>query len=85
MTNKQKEIVRKGYDKLSYTYRNDNAIDDEGFYTEWVNCLKEKIPAPTKESLAKGLATIKSSIQKNYAGCKNLKTREIHHGREAGN
>lgn len=43
--NKQKEIVRKGYDKLSYAYRNDNATDNEGFYTEWVNCLKEKIPA----------------------------------------
>ncbi len=44
MTNKQKEIVRKGYDKLSYAYRNDNATDAEGFYTEWVSCLKEKIP-----------------------------------------
>jgi len=41
----QKEIVRKGYDKLSYAYRSDNATDDEGFYTEWVNCLKDKIPA----------------------------------------
>ena len=45
MTNNQKEIVRKGYDKLSYAYRSDDATDDEGFYTEWVNCLKEKIPA----------------------------------------
>ena len=45
MMNKQKDIVRKGYDKLSYAYRNDNASDDEGFYTEWVNCLKGKIPA----------------------------------------
>ena len=45
MTDKQKEIVRKGYDKLSYAYRNDNATDDEGFYTGWVNCLKENIPA----------------------------------------
>lgn len=41
----QKEIVRKGYNKLSYAYRSDNAADDEGFYSEWVNCLKEKIPA----------------------------------------
>lgn len=45
MTNNQKEIVRKGYDKLSYAYRNNNAADDEGSYAEWVSCLKEKIPA----------------------------------------
>jgi len=44
MTENQKEIVRKGYDRLSYAYRSDEATDVDGYYTEWVNCLREKIP-----------------------------------------
>ncbi|MFC1708064.1 methyltransferase domain-containing protein [Planctomycetota bacterium] len=41
----QKEIVRKGYDALSYAYRSDDASVEHGDYAEWVDYLKARLPA----------------------------------------
>ena len=40
----QKEIVRKGYDKLSYAYRRDETPDDYAEYAEWVSILSKRLP-----------------------------------------
>jgi SAM-dependent methyltransferase len=40
----QKEIVRRGYDKLSYTYRSDETPDDYAEYAEWVSILSKRLP-----------------------------------------
>ena len=44
MTPDQKEIVRRGYDKLSYAYRSDKTPDDHEEYAEWVGILSERLP-----------------------------------------
>ena len=41
----QKQIVQRGYDKLSYAYRADDTPDDHGQYAEWVEHLAERLPA----------------------------------------
>jgi SAM-dependent methyltransferase len=40
----QKQIVRQGYDTLSYAYRVDNTPDDYGDYAAWVRILAERLP-----------------------------------------
>lgn len=40
----QKNTVRTGYDKLSYTYRSDDTPDDHGEYAAWVDELAKKLP-----------------------------------------
>ena len=40
----QKEIVRRGYDKLSYAYRSDETPDNQGDYAEWVSILSDRLP-----------------------------------------
>lgn len=37
------DLVRKGYDALSYLYRSDDA--DEGHYAPWLVSLRERLPA----------------------------------------
>jgi 2-polyprenyl-3-methyl-5-hydroxy-6-metoxy-1,4-benzoquinol methylase len=41
----QKEIVRQGYDMLSYAYRSDDVGDDywDGLYAEWASILSESL------------------------------------------
>jgi SAM-dependent methyltransferase len=41
---KQGDIVRAGYDKLSYAYRADETPDDHGEYASWVRILTERLP-----------------------------------------
>ena len=41
----QKKIVREGYDKLSYDYRSDETEDDYGAYSEWIDILRQHLPA----------------------------------------
>ena len=40
----QKQIVRKGYDKLSYAYRTDETADDYENYGDWVRLLAARVP-----------------------------------------
>jgi SAM-dependent methyltransferase len=40
----QKQIVRQGYDKLSYDYRADSTPDDSGDYAEWIQLLVDRLP-----------------------------------------
>lgn len=40
----QKQIVRQGYDKLSFAYRSDETPDDSGAYSGWVQILAERLP-----------------------------------------
>jgi SAM-dependent methyltransferase len=40
----QREIVRQGYDKLSYAYRADNTPDDYQDYASWVGILADRLP-----------------------------------------
>ena len=40
----QKQIVRQGYDTLSYPYRADDTPDDYGDYAAWVRILAERLP-----------------------------------------
>jgi SAM-dependent methyltransferase len=40
----QKQIVRRGYDRLSYAYRGDDAPDDYKDYAAWVGLLVERLP-----------------------------------------
>ena len=40
----QTEIVRRGYDKLSYAYRSDETPDDYAEYAEWVSILTKRLP-----------------------------------------
>jgi len=40
----QKQIVREGYDKLSYDYRADSTPDDYENYREWVQLLVDRLP-----------------------------------------
>jgi len=40
----QKDIVREGYDKLSYDYRADSTPDDYENYREWVQLLVDRLP-----------------------------------------
>jgi len=40
----QKEIVRRGYDKLSHAYRSDDTGDDYGDYAEWADILSSRLP-----------------------------------------
>jgi len=40
----QKKIVRRGYDRLSYSYRSDDTTDDSGDYSSWVRILEELLP-----------------------------------------
>jgi SAM-dependent methyltransferase len=44
MPEQQKEIVRQGYDKLSYAYRADDTPDDHGDYALWVGVLGDRLP-----------------------------------------
>jgi SAM-dependent methyltransferase len=39
-----KNIVREGYDKLSYAYRRDDTPDDYGPYAPWVRYLEDQLP-----------------------------------------
>lgn len=41
----QKEVVRRGYDKLSYAYRADDTPDDYEDYARWVRILTDRLPA----------------------------------------
>ena len=40
----QKQIVRQGYDALSYAYRADHTPDDYEDYAAWVHILAERLP-----------------------------------------
>jgi len=40
----QKQIVRRGYDKLSHAYRADDTPDDYGDYAQWVRMLADRLP-----------------------------------------
>ena len=40
----QKQIVREGYDKLSYAYRTDDTPDNHGDYAAWVRILSAQLP-----------------------------------------
>jgi SAM-dependent methyltransferase len=40
----QNDVVRKGYDKLSYAYRSDDTPDDYGSYAEWLDLLGQRLP-----------------------------------------
>jgi len=40
----QKQIVRKGYDSLSYAYRADDTPDDHEDYAGWIRILAERLP-----------------------------------------
>ena len=40
----QKQIVRQGYDKLSYDYRSDSTPDDYEDYAEWIGLLVSQLP-----------------------------------------
>jgi len=40
----QKDVVREGYDKLSYDYRSDATPDDYENYQTWVQLLVEQLP-----------------------------------------
>jgi SAM-dependent methyltransferase len=40
----QKEIVRQGYNRLSYAYRADDTPDDYEAYAGWVRILAERLP-----------------------------------------
>ena len=40
----QKQIVRQGYDRLSYAYRADHTPDDYEDYAAWVRILAERLP-----------------------------------------
>ena len=40
----QKQIVREGYDKLSYAYRTDDTADDYENYGVWVRLIVERVP-----------------------------------------
>lgn len=40
-----KQIVRDGYDRVSYAYRKDDTPEDYGSYADWVRGLEEKLPA----------------------------------------
>ena len=40
----QKQIVRRGYDKLSFAYRADDTPDDYQDYAAWVSILAERLP-----------------------------------------
>ena len=40
----QKQIVRLGYDKLSYAYRPDDTPDDHEDYSGWLDILARKLP-----------------------------------------
>ena len=40
----QKQIVRQGYDKLSYEYRADSTPDSCGDYAEWIQLLVDCLP-----------------------------------------
>ena len=40
----QKQIVRQGYDKVSYAYRSDDTPDEYGDYASWVHILAERLP-----------------------------------------
>ena len=43
MTRNQKDIVRRGYDKLSYAYRGDDTPDDHELYSEWIGELSTEL------------------------------------------
>ena len=47
----QKEIVRRGYDKLSYAYRRDDTPDDCEDYAAWARILADRLPDRLPESL----------------------------------
>jgi SAM-dependent methyltransferase len=40
----QKEIVRRGYDRLSHAYRGDDTPDDYLDYADWIRMLEELLP-----------------------------------------
>jgi len=40
----QKQIVRLGYDKLSYAYRGDDTSDDHEDYAVWLALLEKRLP-----------------------------------------
>ena len=40
----QKEVVRQGYDKLSYAYRGDDTPDDHEDYASWIGVLADRLP-----------------------------------------
>ena len=40
----QKQIVRDGYDKLSYDYRADSTPDNHQHYAEWIQLLVDRLP-----------------------------------------
>ena len=40
----QKQIVREGYDKLSYDYRDDDTPNDYEQYAEWIQLLVDRLP-----------------------------------------
>ena len=44
MPQEQKDIVRRGYDKLSYAYRADDTPDDYEDYALWVAILVDRLP-----------------------------------------
>jgi SAM-dependent methyltransferase len=41
---RQKDTVRRGYDKLSYAYRADETPVDYGDYASWIGVLAERVP-----------------------------------------
>jgi SAM-dependent methyltransferase len=40
----QKDIVRRGYDRLSYAYRSDDTPDDYAEYASWIELLADRLP-----------------------------------------
>ncbi len=44
MIKNQSEIVRRGYDRLSFVYRSDETPDDYEQYAEWIDMLAERVP-----------------------------------------
>jgi len=44
MTRTQKDIVREGYDRLSYAYRADDTPDDHEDYSRWIDDLIRHLP-----------------------------------------
>lgn len=40
----QKEVVRRGYNRLSYEYRGDDTLDDFEEYAAWVGLLADRLP-----------------------------------------
>lgn len=45
VTPNQRDIVRRGYDRLSYAYRSDDTPDDYGEYASWVALVAARVPA----------------------------------------